>query len=163
MWIQGKAVRRKGHFVSDLFLGGNFNNWTSATLKDDVVNLLCSQFHAAVLRAVLGVDPGWLDTSWTQTLPQSPSHVFSAALAGPFAVPHPLPVPLLCFMVARLRLLFRRRHGPLQESFRFQVNCVATLLTTLSLLLLKETFFSVFFSRLLTCFTFTAFFLRDSS
>lgn len=80
------------------------------------MDLLCSQFHAAVLRAVLGVDPCWLDTSWTQTLPQSPSRVFGPALAGPLAVPHALPVPLLCFVVARLGLLFRRRDGLLRES-----------------------------------------------
>lgn len=81
---------------------------------------LSSQFHAAVLGAVLGVDPCWLDTSWSQTLAQSPAHVFSAALPGPFAVAHALPVPLLCFMVARLGLLFRRRDGLLQESLGFR-------------------------------------------
>lgn len=81
---------------------------------------LSSQFHAAVLGAVLGVDPCWLDTPWSQTLPQSPAHVFSTALTAPFAVAHALPVTLLCFMMASLGLLFRSRDGLLQESCGFR-------------------------------------------
>lgn len=85
--------------------------------KRGVVNSLGRQLHAAVLRAVLRVDPRRLDAPRTQTLPQSPAHVSGSALAAPFAVPQALPVPLLGLVMAGLRLLFRRGRGLLRESF----------------------------------------------
>lgn len=130
-------------------------------VKRDAVNSLGRQFHAAVLGAVLRADPRRLDAARTQTLPQSPARVSGSALAAPFAVPQALPVPLLGLMMAGLRLLFRRGHGLLRESSgRVRRGGGAAAGGALGS---RRTFFSVFFSRLLTCLTFTAFFLSVSS
>lgn len=99
------------YFVVDLLVLSAVTFKSSSTVGSDSLG---GEFHAAVIGAVFGVSPCRLDTSWTQTLSQSPSHLLGSALSSSLAVPHALPVTLLRFVTTRLHLLFRRRDRLLQ-------------------------------------------------
>ena len=87
---------------------------------------LGGELHPTVLRAVFRAGPGWFDTSWTQTLPHGPAHLFDPALYGSLAVPHALPVPLLHFVAPWLHLLFRDGHRLLQDGMGVLVTSSVT-------------------------------------